>query len=132
MTEFNFSPVPSGVVKPQGRTYDYFNKLAVSWTSFGGGNNGNPDAFITFSTKEVQMINLTVDGYVPAAGGTSPYVGNVIEYSFNGTTVSGELGSGIHNASMTWRDRVVGLIWFRVQNGSSGTINVSVQAFAIR
>jgi hypothetical protein len=134
MTEFSY-PIPSGITKLQGRDYNYFNKIAVSWSAFGGGNSGNPDVFIPFSTDWVQFINLTVDGYVPTSSPSqfSPSSVSVVEYSFNGNTVHGELGSGAHNVELTFQDRVIGLIWFRLQSGSGpGTVNVSVQAFGIR
>jgi hypothetical protein len=134
MVEYGFPAglVPSGVVKPQGRDYNYFNKLAISWSSFGGGNNGNPDIFIPFSTQTVRFTNMTVDGYLPTTGASPLSVISVVEFSFNGTTVHGELGSGLHNVSLEFNNRVIGLVWFRVQSGSSGTVNVNVDAWGIR
>ncbi len=134
MTEFSY-PIPSGITKLQGRDYNYFNKIAVSWTAFGGGNSGNPDVFIPFSTDWVQLINITMDGYVPDTGSGSQFTSPVlvVEYSFNGNTVHGELGTAIHNVSKVFQDRVIGLIWFRLQSGSGpGTATISVEAFGIR
>jgi hypothetical protein len=127
--EYNFGPlVPTGVTKYQGRDYNYFNKFTVTWSNFGGGNNGNPDGFISFSTQSMQFINLTVAQMAsPTYPGTS-----VVEYSFNGTTVHGELGSCLQNTYLDFENRVASLIWFRLQSGSSGTVVVSVQAWGTK
>jgi hypothetical protein len=129
--EYSFPLGPTGVTKYQGRSYDYFNKIPVTWSAFGGGNNGNPDIFIPFSTDTVQFTNLTTDGYTQVAGGGALYNTAVIEYSLNGTTVHGELGSGYHNTFLEFKNRVVGLVWFRIQSGS-GNATISVQAWGIR
>jgi hypothetical protein len=123
---------PTGVTKYQGRSYDFYNKLGVTWSNFGGGNNGNPDLFIPFETDTVQLINLTVDQFIPASSSGALAATSVVEYSFNGTQVHGELGSGVHNIERTFIDRVIGLIWFRIQAGSTGPIVVTTQAWGIR
>jgi hypothetical protein len=118
MAEYSFPPVATGVTKLQGRDYNYFNKVAVNWTTFGGGNNGNPDCFISFTTQGIQFLNL--------GSGTT----NVVEYSFNGQTVHGELNPSNATQGLTFDSRIISLIWFRLQSGSSGPVTISIQAWA--
>jgi hypothetical protein len=104
--------------KNQGVSFDHFSRTAVNWTTFGGGQaNNNPDVIITFPT---QSFILTIEG-----SGT-------VEYSFNGNTIAGELTNGGNRAQLTFNNRVASLIWFRLKTGSSGPINVTVDAWAIR
>lgn len=114
-----------------GYSHNYFSKLAVSWSTFGGGatDGYQPDMIINLlePTYTVIMTNLT------ATSSTDGYAsGSVIEYSFDGNTVHGELGSSTTNFSLTFQNRVISTIWFRVQSGSSASITVSVQAWGVR
>jgi hypothetical protein len=108
-----------GVTKTLGRDYNYFQKTAVNWSAFGGGSSdlAGCDQIITFSTYGL-IFNIESTG--------------TVEYSFNGTTVHGELVFGTNRATLTFLNRVESLIWFRVKTGSSGPITVSVEAWAIR
>lgn len=113
-----------------GYAHNYFNKIEVSWTTFGGGavDGYQPDMIINLpeSTQAVIFTNLT-------AAPTGTFVADsVIEYSFDGNTVHGELGSCLQNVMLTFDNRVISCIWFRLQSGSSGTPTVSVQAWGIR
>ena len=111
-----------------GKSHDYFQKESVSWTAFGANavDGYQPDFVINLpvSTYTVILTNLTT--------ASAPAATSVVEYSFNGTTVHGELGNHINNLSLTFQNRVISKIWFRVQSGSSGPISVSVQAWGIR
>lgn len=100
-----------------GRPYNYFNKLGVSWTSFGGNSidGYQPDMLVPFKTQGLKFYNVG---------------SGVIEYSFDGITVHGELNSANATASIAFDFRIVSCIWFRVQTGSSGTITVEVHAWA--
>lgn len=114
-----------------GYSHNYFNKLAVSWTDFGANSvdGYQPDMIINLlePTYTVIFTNIT------AASSTDGYAsGSVLEYSFDGNTVHGELGSNTNNFSLTFQNRVISTIWFRVQSGSSGTLVVSVQAWGVR
>ena len=111
------------IKKTQGHDFNFFSKVAVNWTQFGASDGYTtadgygPDLVITFSTQTVMFLNE----------------GNgVVEYSFNGTTVHGELDSTKASAGLTFDNRVICLIWFRIKAGSSGPINVSVHAWGIR
>lgn len=97
-----------------GRDFNFFQKLSVTVT---GAFNTDCDMVITFPTQAIMMLNL-------GAG--------VVEYSFNGNTVHGELNSSNPSAGMAFDNRVVSKIWFRVQTGSTAPIEVSVQAWATR
>lgn len=105
--------------KTQGYDFNFFKKVAVSATTFGGGSvdGYQPDMIITFSTA----------GVIFNTEGTST---NTVEYSFNGTTVHGELVPGTNRATLTFLGRTISMIWFRVKTGSSGPITVSVEAWA--
>lgn len=95
-----------------GRDWNFFQKLSVTTV---GTFNTNCDMIISFTTQGVQFLNL----------GTG-----VIEYSLNGNTVHGELNSANASAGLTFDNRVISKIWFRVQTGSTAPIVVSVQAWA--
>lgn len=111
-----FAGIPK---KTQGLDFNYFIKTAVNWSTFGGGASDGigPDQIITFNTQAALFLNE----------GTG-----VVEYSFNGNTVHGELDSTNVTKGLAFDNRVISLIWFRVKTGSTGPITVSVQAWSIR
>lgn len=98
---------------------NFFQKVAVNTTTFGGSSvdGYQPDLIITFTTQSVMFLNE----------GTG-----TVEYSFNGITVHGELDSTKASASLSFDNRVVSKIWFRIKSGSSGPINVSTHAWSTR
>lgn len=102
-----------------GYDHNFFQKISVTATTFGGGSvtGVQPDVIITFTTQGIQLLNL----------GTG-----VVEFSFNGNTVHGELNSANPSVGLTFDNRVVSKIWFRVQAGSTGPITVSVNAWSIQ
>lgn len=99
-----------------GRDFNFFEKLDVNWSTFGANSvdGYQPDMIITFTTTGITFINE----------GTG-----VVEYSFNGNTIHGELNSAGLSNKMTFDNRVVSKIWFRVKTGSSGPITISVTAW---
>jgi hypothetical protein len=107
-----------------GKDYNYYNKVAVNWSQFGApdgytdADGYGPDAIITFTTSTVMFLNEANSG--------------VVEYSFNGTTVHGELDAGLPSKGMTFDNRVISKIWFRLKNGSTGPINIRIDAWSIR
>lgn len=100
-----------------GHDFNFYEKNTVTATTFGGGSvdGYQPDMFITFSTQGLIFLNE----------GTG-----VVEYSFNGLTVHGELDSTKSSVGLSFDNRVVSKIWFRVKSGSAGPIIVSVQAWS--
>ena len=121
----NFPFVPK---KTFGHAHDYFQKVAVNWTVFGANavDGYQPDLVINLPepTYTVIFTNLSTP--------TAPVTTSVVEYSFDGNTVHGQLGNHINNLSLTFQNRVISCIWFRVQSGSTGPINVSVEAWGVR
>lgn len=106
----------------QGRDYNFFSRVAVSNTTFGVVADGyHPDIIITFSTVSGGIIFITE--------GSST---NTVEYSFNGNTVHGELIPGVTSdrRALTFHNRNVSTIWFRVKAGSTGPINIVVEAWS--
>lgn len=108
--------------KTKGKDFNHFQKIAVNWGSFGGGSNDGqgPDVVITFSTQGVIF-------HTEGTNGTT----QVIEYSFNGNTVHGELIPAGNRATLTFNNRKVSLIWFRLKSGSTGPVTCSVEAWSI-
>src|SRR5271169_6796204 len=100
----------------RGRDFNFFQKVSVSATTFGGGSvdGYQPDILIKFPTQSIILLN-------EASSGT-------IEYSFNGFTVHGQLdGSNtLPTKMLKFDNRVVSLIWFRT---TGATQIVSVQAW---
>lgn len=96
---------------------NFYQKVSITSSTFGGASvtGQQPDVIITFNTQGLQLLNL-------GAG--------VVEFSFNGTTVHGELNSSNPSAGLTFDNRPTSKIWFRVQSGSSGPITVSVGAWS--
>lgn len=106
-----------------GRDWNFFQKLDVTATTFGGGSvdGYQPDMIITFTTQGVVMMNENATA-----------ASKIVEYSFNGKTVHGELdASGNAAKSFTFNNRIVSKMWFRLKAGSTGPITISVQAWGI-
>jgi hypothetical protein len=115
MTTNNFP----GVGKiTNGRDFNYYQKITVTATSFGGNavDGVQPDAIITFSTQTVMFLNEDAT--------------NVVEYSLNGTTVHGELDPTKPSKGLTFDNRPISCIWFRVKSGSAPGAIIRIDAWA--
>lgn len=99
-----------------GRDDNFFQKLAVTAATFGGNSvdGYQPDMIITFST---QTVTFQLEG------------SGVLQYSFNGQTVHGDMTSGDSSVSLVFQNRVISKIWFKL---ISGTPTVRVEAWAVR
>ena len=120
------NPFPTIGFITQGQDFNYFQKSDVTWTSFGqyasvDGYGNSPDQIIYLSVPTQTVIMTNLSG-TPSS--------NIVEYSFNGQTIHGELGSNTNNISLTFANRVISCIWFRMQTGGSAI--VSVQAWSTR
>ncbi len=97
-----------------GRDFNFFSKQAVSTNIFPVDcqvNINMPIAVLTFQNE-----------------GTT--TSHVVEYSFNGTTVHGDLTPTKYSANLTFEGRAVTTIWFRVASGSTGPITIRIEAWA--
>ena len=103
--------------KPRrGADNNFFKKISVVATAFGSDSldGYQPDCVITFVNTGLTMLN---EG------------SGVVEYSFNGITVHGELDSAKSSSGMSFDNRTVSAIWLRIKSGSSGPIVVRVDAW---
>ena len=90
----------------QGADFNFFQKVTVSGASFAT----NADVAINIKFQE---------GFTISNEGTS-----VIEYSFNGTTLHGDLDSAKDSKTVKFDHRRVTAIWFRLKSGSSSVVRV--------
>lgn len=97
-----------------GPEHSFYQLTTVSAITFGSAC----DLMITFPTIS--------GGVILSTQGTST---NTVEYSFNGNTIHGELIPGGGRTTLTFYNRNVSKIWFRVKAGSSGPIVVSTEAW---
>jgi hypothetical protein len=100
-----------------GRDWNYFKTFTVTSTTFGGGSvdGYQPDGIITFNT---QYVIFSVEGTA----------NQVIEVSFNGTTVHCKLNAGDTSyKTILMPNRIVSKFWLRTSGGSPV---VSVQAWS--
>ena len=113
---------PTGPLKPitYGRDYNYFKEVIINSTTFGGdtypdgysiADGYNCNAIIWFKPEGIILFNKSTA---------------IIEYSFNGTTLHGELDgtSGSLTKMLTFYNRIQSKIWFRVKSGGPGTIQI--------
>lgn len=102
-----------------GRDFNFFQILTVTATGFGSNSvdGYQPDMIITFPTE-------TVTFQLEPTTGTG-----VIQYSFNGQTVHGDMTYGNYSANLVFENRVISKIWFKLISGSA---IVRVEAWGTR
>lgn len=105
-------PGPGAIPGPitDGKDFNYFNKIVVTDTTF----PTVPQAIIAF--KGPQHLTFMLES------------GAFLEYSFNGTTVHGDMTTATSSATLDFLTRTNKLIWFRVPSGSA---TVRVEAWHI-
>jgi len=105
-----------------GRNFNFFQKVSVTATSFGSNSvdGYQPDALITFPTQ-------TVTFQLEPAAESDGY--GLIQYSFNGITIDGDMSYGNYSANLTFENRVISKIWFKLVSGSA---TVRIEAWGIR
>ena len=112
------------IKKNFGRDWNFYKILSVDWVQFGAPDGYTvedgygPDIVITFSTQGLSFINY----------GTNAT--DIVEYSFNGTTVHGDLVPFTPSASLVFDNRVASLIWFRLKPGATGPVDIRVEAWS--
>lgn len=105
-----------------GRDFNFFQSTSITATVFGAStvDGYQPDMVITFPSYGLIFTNETS--------------GQVVEYSFNGTTVHGQLDGTTTSTTriMTFLNRQISCIWFRLKSGSAGPATITVTAWGIR
>ena len=108
--------MPTNVIgkNSRGRSFNHFEKIEVSAADFAD----TADVVITFPTQTVSFLLEENSG--------------AIEYSFNGNDLHGDMDALQASKGLTFDNRVVCPIWFRVRSGSTGPLTVRIEAWGTR
>jgi hypothetical protein len=99
-----------------GQSFDFYERENITGTTFGDSNDGyRQNMLIPFSTYGIIIVNE--DPSVP------------VDISFDGFHVHETLSTAAGITSVTYLNRVVCKIWFKVASSSA---DVSVRAWGIR
>lgn len=112
----------SGLPKQNlGKDFHKFATITIANTDF-------PDyADVFFNFRHSQLsFNLLLDGY----SGGDP-IPAVVEYSFNGNTVHGDLTMGLPSQAIFFDNRNVEGIWLRAKNSQAIGFTVRVEGWAV-
>src|ERR1019366_4143693 len=103
-----------GIIKKQGLDFNYFSKVTVTWSSFGGGASDGYgcDLVIPFSTQYGGILLLNEDS------------SSVVAVSYNGSTQHDELNPSLPSKGICYDNRTVSLIWFKLISGSSAVVSI--------
>lgn len=101
-----------------GRNYNFFQKVTVTATTFGGSSTDGyqPDLIITFPTQGLLLLNEDT--------------ASVVQVSFNGITIDDQLDPTLPSKGIAYDNRVVSKIWFQLYSGASAV--VSIRAWGTR
>ena len=91
----------------KGHDYNFFQKITVSSDTFGD------NADLAFGIKNVRAFTLANEGS-----------NGVIQYSFNGTTIHGDMTPGKASEAIAFDNRCVSKIWFRLTSGTASVVRV--------
>lgn len=95
----------------QGKDFNFFQKVTVSSANF----NASADVAINIRNQAGLILS-------------NETTGSVVEYSFNGNTLHGDLTFGQGSQTIKFDNRRVNFIWLRLKSG--GTATVRVEAWA--
>jgi hypothetical protein len=104
--------------KTHDKNHSFYQKLEVSNTTFGTSGDGYLcDVAIPFQNTSLLLLNEETGS------------NKVVEYSFNGIDLHGELDPDLPTKGITFDNRTVYAIWFRVKSGSSGPLTIRIDAW---
>lgn len=101
--------MPAGPIV-NGKDFNFFLRVTVGAASF------PTEAQVVFNFRGQQGFTLMNEG------------SSVIEYSFNGTTLHGDMDSSKDSKTLKFDNRRVNKIWFRLKSGSSSEVRVEAWA----
>ena len=87
----------------QGKDFNFFRKIVISAPNF------PDDAQVVFNIKGLQNFTLMNEGP------------DDVEYSFNGNVLHGDMITGFNSQNLTFLNRRVSFIWFRLMPGGMAT-----------
>ena len=100
----------------QGKDFNFFRKLFVTSNTFA--HNTNSDADVVFNFRFQVGFSLINEGT------------SVVQYSFNGNTLHGDMTPGTSSAALFFNHRSVSQIWFRKEDADGYDGYVRVEAWA--
>jgi hypothetical protein len=100
------APIQHGPIT-QGQDYNFFTKVTVDGYVF---DPDTEDVLITI--KGQQTFSLVNEG------------STLVEYSFNGNTLHGDMTPGTSTAAIFFDNRRVSKIWFRAPDGGDPIVRV--------
>ena len=102
-----------------GKDLNFYQKITVSTNVFSGNtiDGYQPDLCIPFAAHNVFFQNEGTTGT------------QVVGFSFNGTTLHGEMNPLMPSRSLWMFNRQICKVWFQLQPGSSGSVVVDVMAW---
>lgn len=92
--------------KIEGKDFNYFRKITVSGASF------PTDADVVIPIRGRVSLTLNNEG------------SGVVEYSFNGTNLHGDMTPGEGSENLKFEDRQVAFIWLRLKSGAASSIRI--------
>jgi hypothetical protein len=92
--------------------YNFFDRVSVSTTNF-----DNHVVYWTFNSTGIVLVNETETS------------GRIVEYSFNGTDVHGDLDPDLATSGLAFDNRRETRIWFRLKT-AGGAASVRIETWA--
>lgn len=92
----------------QGKDFNFFQRIQVTNTTF------SSDADVLINIKGQQHFSMINEG--------------MVEYSFNGNVLHGDMVPGTPSVALTFDDRRVSKVWFRSPGGGSNEIRFEAWA----
>jgi hypothetical protein len=96
--------------------FNFFNKISISDTEF----SNDYDAIIPF-----RKSNMSFSFCLENAAS-----GNIIEYSFDGETVHGDMEYDTPTQAMFFDDRIFTKVWFRAKTSGDIGVIIRIEAWA--
>lgn len=102
----------------KGQNFNFYKRLGVSNTTFGvASSDFREDILVPFSTQGFQILN------------EETAANKVVEYSFDGFNVHGEINPTMPNRLSVFQNRIACKVWFRIKSGSVANVVIAFEAW---